>query len=271
MVDRSAGSSPSAHAAPSGTAAGVRAVDRALDLLFAIAAHGRQGASLGQLVAEGRESKSTVHRLLATLERRGLVERGPSRHGGYRLGTQADVLCRLRASPSPDLRALAMPAMEELRDLSGETVTLHLREAAAHVVVAQCESRQEIRRVHPLGEPIPLVVGATARAILSRMPAEEVDDIAASARADGRSIPPGEELAAIGSRGYALSVGERISGGLAVSAPILDAHGIAHAALSVSGPAFRFTLARAEQCAPALVAAAHRLSTALGYKETSRA
>src|SRR5207247_365727 len=81
-----------------------------------------------------------------------------------------------------------------------------------------------------------------------------------------RSGPSDEDLRRIRSQGYSLSAGERLAGGTAMSAPILDGHGLLRAALSVSGPRFRFGLARARSCAPVLMGAARRISGALGYR-----
>src|SRR5437660_437178 len=109
-----------------GTAgANVRAVERAVELLFCL---GREGGSRGldQLAREVGCSKSTVHRLLGTLASLGVVavERdGPYRR--YRLGPRVQELLP-HADAQRDLRALALPTMQALRDESEETVTLHL-------------------------------------------------------------------------------------------------------------------------------------------------
>ena len=243
-------------------ASGIRAVERAFDLLFRLA-EGEPGVSLQQLAREVRCSKSTVHRLLTTLERIGVVERD-TRSRQYRLGQRVHALAR-EAWPQLDLRQLALPHMRRLRDESDETVTLHLIDGPAHVVVEQCESPQEVRRVHPLGQRIPLLAGATAKAILAFLPTDEAARIIAANQAAGQSGPSQEELQDIRSLGYAFSLAERVPGSSAISAPIMDRTGRVCAALSISGPLFRFTLARATRCAPALLQAAASISAALGY------
>jgi DNA-binding IclR family transcriptional regulator len=70
--------------------------------------------------------------------------------------------------------------------------------------------------------------------------------------------------------GYAYSLAERAPGSSAISAPILDLHGRVRAALSVSGPAFRFTPARAMRSAPALLEATGTISAALAMRSASR-
>ena len=253
---------------PSGTAtaSNVRAVERALELLFRLGAY-RQSVSLQQLAQEVGCSKSTVHRLLGTLERLEAVERDrDSRH--YRLGRRMRELSR-DSWPQTDLRQVALPYMRELRDRFEETVTLHLVEGVEHVVVEQCESRQEIRRTLPLGQHTPLLRGATAKAILAFLPPEQVKWMLARTRTAEDAGPSEQELEDIRSLGYAFSVSERVPGGSAISAPVLDRTERVCAALSISGPSFRFTPARATRCAPALMLAAQRISAALGYPHYS--
>lgn len=241
--------------------ASVRSVERALELLFRLAAHG-DGAGLQQLASEVGCSKSTVHRLLATLQRVEVVEREPvSRR--YRLGRRVEELAPA-SSGQAALRRAALPAMAQLRDEIGETVTLHLALSDSHVVVEQCESRHEIRRILPIGQAVPLLSGATAKAMLAAIPPRRAEEMLSHA-SGAEPIPSLDELASIRSQGFSLSPGERISGGTAVSAPILGPDGSLLAALSVSGPTFRFTLSRARAAGPALAAAAARISATLGY------
>ncbi len=240
----------------------VRAVERAVGLLFRLAAYPR-GVSLHQLATEVGCSKSTVHRLLATLEGLAVVERDRV-PGHYRLGQRARDLAPAHYVGG-DLRHVALPFMEALRDESGETVTLHVVDGCEHVVIEQCESPQEIRRSLAIGQRAPLLRGATAKAILAFLPPDRLTQTLAAVR-DVDAEGPGErELADIRSLGYAFSIAERLPGGASISVPIHDRAGRVCAALSVSGPSFRFTAARAIRCAPALVQAADAIATALGY------
>src|SRR5579883_342662 len=245
-------------------ASGVRSVERAFELAFDLAAH-PEGAGLQQLARETGCSKSTVHRLLATLQALGVAEQDAASKL-YRPGPRLAELAPIAGEP--DLRRLALPIMRQLREDTEETVTLHLVEGDSHVVVEQVESEHEIRRINPIGQPVPLAAGATARAILAFLSPEQA---AASLARTGHGGGPSErELADIRERGYSLSPGERLAGGTAMSAPVFDRSGRLCAALSVSGPRFRFTTARATRCAPLLTGAARRLSMALGYRASSQ-
>jgi len=241
----------------------VRAVERALELLFHIADH-RGSVSLQELAREVGCSKSTVHRLLATLERLGVVERDPElRH--YRLGRRARELSR-EPWAQTDLRQVVLPYMRELCSESAETVTLHRLEDTEHVVIEQCESPQEIRRSLQLGQRAPLLRGATAKAILAGLSADEARAVLAQTRTDEDGGPSPQELEDIRTVGYAFSLAERVAGGASISVPLFDRTERVCGALSISGPSFRFTAARATCCAPALVEAARRISAELGAR-----
>jgi DNA-binding IclR family transcriptional regulator len=244
-------------------AGGVRSVERALDLLFRLAAY-PDGVGLQQLAREVGCSKSTVHRLLTTLQAAGVAEQdtGSKR---YRPGRRLADLAP--AAGSSNLRRLALPIMRQLSDETKETVTLHLIEGDSHVVVEQVESQHEIRRILPMGQPVSLLTGATARAMLAFLPPDEAQAVLERTRASGTNGPSDAELRDTRAQGYSLSLGERLAGGTAMSAPILDADGRLRAAISISGPRFRFTLARATRAAPALLAAARRVSLALGRRQ----
>jgi IclR family KDG regulon transcriptional repressor len=245
----------------------VRAVERAIGLLLRLAEH-RRGVSLQQLAREVECSKSTVHRLLATLERLEMVERD-ARPGHYRLGRRAREMAP-GGWGQTDLRQVALSHMLRLRDESEETVTLHVVDHTEHVVIEQCESEQEIRRTLQLGQRTPLLRGATAKAILAALPPPEAARVLAEVGTATAAGPSERELQDIRSLGYAFSISERIPGGSSISVPVHDRTGRVCAALSISGPSFRFTPARAIRCAPALIGAAEAVSSTLGYLPPAR-
>ena len=133
----------------------------------------------------------------------------------------------------------------------------------SHVVVEQLESRHEIRRVHVVGQPIPLLAGATAKSLLAALPADEARATLAANRTAEVAGPGEDELEDIRRVGYALSAGERVTGSCAISAPIRNGNGRVWGAISIAGPAFRFTPARAILHSAALVRAAMRISESL--------
>src|SRR5919199_4676839 len=153
-------------AMPVNAGSSVRSVQRALDLLFRLAEH-PDGVSLQRLADEVGFSKSTTHRLLATLERAGAAEQDLASRA-YRLGP------RLRRLAPPgdrlaDLRRIALPYMVEVRDVCGESIALQVLDDCWTVVLEQCESPHEVRRGRGRGEPPPGLTRATRTATPSRL------------------------------------------------------------------------------------------------------
>ena len=108
-------------------AARIQVIDRAAALLDAIARY-PEPVSLKVLSAETALHASTAHRILASLIDNRFVERDPA--GRYRLGLRLLQL-GVRLHSNIDLRSLALPVMERLRDQLGESVNLTIREGDA--------------------------------------------------------------------------------------------------------------------------------------------
>jgi DNA-binding transcriptional ArsR family regulator len=125
----------SGTAAPGADDAAVRSVDRAAALLVCLAdADG--SASVTDLSHSLDLHKSTVSRLLSTLERRGLVEQDRE-SGHFRLGVGIIRLAQ-SAERTLDLRAIALPEMEALAKATHETVSLEVFDGVA-AAVAICQ------------------------------------------------------------------------------------------------------------------------------------
>lgn len=235
------------------------ALERAVELLLCVADQPAP-VSLRELVERTGYSKSTTHRLMARLERMGIVRKDPQSHL-YRIGPRLLNLGR-RSRVELEPRRVALPIMERLRDACGETVSLHFLDGIYQVAIEKCDSPEEIRTVRSLGWRVPLFKGATSKAILAFLPDDRakaiLEDVGAAAGA-----PSPEELALVRARGYAISFGEVTVGATAMSAPVFDYRGV-WGGLSISGPTFRFTSALAQQFAPLLMQAAAHLSHELG-------
>ncbi|OPC84719.1 hypothetical protein B4N89_00630 [Embleya scabrispora] len=224
-------------------------------------------------------SKAVVHRLLASLRTRGLVDLDPDTRR-YRLGPGAMRL-GLAYLDRLDVRVAAAPELHGLSADTGETATLSVRVGDTRVYVDQVTPHREVIMSVTLGAPYPLCVGASSKALLAFLP--EARDVRALARllADGparagegrgRAAPaePGpavrrmtEELAEIRARGWARSSGERQAGAGSVAVPVFDHEGRPIAVISVCGPAERFS-GVAEDCLAHLLRAGRRLSECMG-------
>lgn len=253
----------------------VQSVRRALAILGAFSAERPQlgVAEIAQVIGLNR---TTVYRLVGTLESCGMLRRDPFSQK-YTLSAQvlrfADVFLQ-----QSDLRSVAVPRMTALRDEVNETVALHLREGASRIVITQIGAHRDVRHMYRnIGQPIPLHLGAPGKAILANVSSLDIDTYLVERPLDGatpHSITDPDvlrdDLNAIQKRGYAVSWEERRLGVVAVAAPIFDATGTAVASINVSGPSQRIRKSHVRHLWPLVVESAKEISRAIGHFEGDR-
>lgn len=219
----------------------VRAVERALDILLCFTQDNDYDLSLTEISAKIGLHKSTVHRLLTTLEEKGFLQRDEGTEK-YRLGIRIwELSTHLPTLNEPAV--LLLPAMERLRDRLGETVSLYLRDNLERVRIQAVQSRQAIRRVAQIGARLPLSVGASSKVLAAYAPPEvQVRLLADPAwpEAVDRSLYL-EQLKEITRSGYATSFEEREPGAAAVAVPITGRAGewLQHSPCPVRSAGFR--------------------------------
>jgi DNA-binding IclR family transcriptional regulator len=241
----------------------VRAVERAVDILEALAA-ARRAMSVVELGTATGLSRPTLYRLLGTLAARGLVraEREGARYG---LGPGLMRLAHAWGTGS-DITSAARPVLEALRDESGETAALFLLRDETRLCVAEVVSRHALAISRGIGETEHISQGATGKAMLAFIPAG--DPRLARIMA---TLPQGTDparlraaLARARREGFATSAGEKFAGAVAIAAPVLDHAGAVVGSVGLFGPAVRLPPARVVELAPRVMAAAAAISAELG-------
>ncbi len=208
------------------------------------------GLSITEVAARMDVSKSVVHRVLTALAERDVVQQDDDNR--YRLGAAGRSLALAGLRHSTLLRG-AMPLLRQLHAETGETTTVAARVWDRRVHLDQLLSPHHIRMGVELGRGFPLHAGATGKAILAFAPDEVREHVLSTPLApvtDRTTRDPDvlrAELAQIRLDRVATSVGERQPDARSVAAPVLDAVGIAVGALTVCGPASRFSTAIAER------------------------
>ena len=201
----------------------VQSVARAAELLKALGAHGGP-ASVFDLAERCGLNRSTVWRILATLEDAGLVERDPAT-GRYEIG-YALVALGAAAGHDPLIRR-AHPALRALAEACLETASLAVPRGMQLVYVDQVQA-PHVMAADWLGRATPLHATSTGKALLAWL---SVDDIGAALpgrleRFTDTTITTRPvlrtELAQVRARGYAISRGELEPALWGVSAPVLD-------------------------------------------------
>ncbi len=204
-------------------------IDKSVVVLDALEA---RPLTLNELVDATGFSRATTHRLAVALEAHGLVRRDAD--GRFALGVRLIALGRAAAEAIP-LAGAAEPALAALRDGTGESAQLYVRDGDRRVCIASLESPHGLRTIVPMGASFPLDVGGSAGKLL----------LAAAA---GRLGKP-----------WVQSVGEREPGVASVSAPVCDDAGAVVAAVSVSGPIERTTRQPGKRYGADVEAAARRI------------
>lgn len=228
--------------------------------------------SLDELVKASGLAKSTTHRLLSNLMGRGYVEKNAS--GRYSLGLK---LLALGAAvrQRQNLRDLARPIMERLRDSLGETVNLGKVEGETVVYLETVESQQSIRVIGSLGIVDPLHATSIGKAILAWLPLEERPSIRNWKRLTVATISGAQAFAAelekVKAQGYAVDDEESMEGGRCIGVPILK-DGRPVAGLSISGPSSRIRKDRIREIAATLKEASKEIAERipLQHNEASR-
>ena len=205
---------------------GVGVLDKAMVVLGSIEDGPR---SLGELQSATGLPRATAHRLATALETHGLLRRDAQ--GRFELGPHLVTLGRA-ASGRFELIESAMPVLKTLRETTGESVQLFVREGDARRCVISLESPHGLRWIVPEGSLLPLDLGSSGRVLR------------------------GETTRS----GFVESVGEREPGVASVSAPIVDSSGAVVAALAVSGPIERLSRTPGKRFGRAVADAAQRIT-----------
>ena len=223
----------------------IRSVDRAVAILDLLAAQGWQAGA--EVARELHVHRSTALRLLATLERHGLVERD-SRTAKYRLGRRLVQLASAVRGEA-DVRQAARPVCEALARALGETVTLDVLDGHEIVPIEQATGSTSVVSVNWLGTRSPAHCTASGKVILAFAPEPTRAPILQGRlqRRTANTIVDRAELEA-------------------VAAPVWSATGEVIAALDVSGPAHRLAADERPELVKQTREAAEELSRRLGYR-----
>lgn len=234
----------------------VQSLDRAMAVLAVLAA--ADGLSLSELARRAGLPTSTVHRLLATLERRELVAHDRLA-GSWTVGVGlfhiGSAYLRVRKLPE-----IGRPIMRRLLEDVNETVNLTLLEGCDVVCVAQAESHAPVRAFFRLGSRLPIHASGAGKGMLAAAPGlVPLDEIRLDRFTDRTHVSLEslrQDLEAIRARGYAIDDEEHAPGMRCVAAVVFDERSAPVGAISISAPTVRMPEARVAELGRAVSAAA---------------
>ncbi|WP_416772890.1 IclR family transcriptional regulator domain-containing protein [Pseudomonas sp. RHF3.3-3] len=251
-------------------AKGTAALEKAFDLLEAIGL-APEGLETQQLAARVNLPRSTLYRLLGLLVERGMVRRD-AHQKRYRLGFRYLEMVR-GAWLEPDLVAAASFELRALRDLTGETTYLAIRDGDQVLSLERCDGAHSHRSAAAMGQHKPMHCTGQGKAILSVMPDSERRDLLKHmplVPLTPLTITDRDrlliELEVTRTRGYAIDDEEIALGIRCVAAPVVDSAGQVRGALSIAGPAYRLTRKRLDLLGPEVAASAQRVGSQLAVR-----
>lgn len=219
------------------TPTSMRSLERAIDVLEVLDGS-RHPLRLTDIAKRAGLPANTTLRILGVLESRGRVERDGQ---GYRAGVALLLGAHAFLTSSPLLMS-SRSVLSELAAATGLASSLFQRLGASRLVLARVDGRSPLRYELPIGERLPLQVGA-GKVLLAFMDPEERRAIVPPPQepvvlADGEVLTPEQferQLTDIRTAGYSQARGEREPGMASVAAPVLDGQGHAVCAIQVAG------------------------------------
>nr|WP_220805519.1 IclR family transcriptional regulator C-terminal domain-containing protein [Achromobacter sp. UMC46] len=243
----------------------VGSTEKAFQVLHAFDGSKRH-MTLADIARESGLDRSATQRLVYTLETLGYLRRIPdTRNYGLTPKVLQFSYNYVRAN---ELIDKASPYLLDISRTLGETTNLQELDGHEIVFVARFPGHHLVNVDIAVGSRLPAFFTASGTAILSRLSDEHRREILAQTRLE--AITPYTEVnpeklldrvQRVAEKGYAIIVNETVLGDISVAAPVIDHRGLAVAAINISVPTTRWTVARVEaELAPHVQVAATSIS-----------
>lgn len=251
----------------------ITSVQRCLRLL-SLFAQTADGLSASEVAKQSGLPVSTVHRFLVNLENAGFL--AFSNTGRYHLGI-ASFSIGHAARAQLDIRRLSYPYLQELNQITRETVHLIVRHGLSAVYVEKLDSLEKLRIFSHVGASVPLYCTAVGKVMLAYLPEKELEETLR--QIELREMTPNtitdlkelqRHLERVRKNGYAFDLEEHELHIRCVAAPIWDASGVVNATLSLTAPVVRMSLPRLRKLAPLVQDVGLEISRDLGYRSSGR-
>lgn len=247
----------------------VQVINRVFDILeYLSLTQGQRGPT--EIALAIGLSKSTVHRLLASLHERGYIEKN-EKEGTYSLGVKLVEIVSSHIN-NLELQTEARPVLNDLHDVLGLEVHLGILDRHEVVYIEKLDISPNLRRYAQIGLRVPAQCSSLGKVLLASKSGEEIEFAMAQARFEqytDKTIPDMAELKThlrqVRAQGWAIDNEEYITGHRCVGAPLYDYRGEVIAAVSASGPVSLLTDERIEEAVQQVQRAASTISRKLCY------
>ncbi|MDH7796877.1 MULTISPECIES: IclR family transcriptional regulator [unclassified Beijerinckia] len=253
-----------ARDAGDGNMQGVRAVDRAIEILQCFTP---EKAAMSVLEIQQRVplSRPTLYRLLHTLAQKGMIRAfgEPQRFSlDYGVGRLAH-----NWTAGIDPIVIGRSIVEDLRAKTNETAALFMLRGDQRLCVLEMAAPHILRISWGMGESQPISSGASGKAIMAFMKPDAVEEALKGVPKTGARKTVSSSLDLIRAQGYAISRGEVFAGAIAIAAPYFDHNHCVIGSIGVFGPSARLDQAWEKQAIRAVIESARELSGSLGHFE----
>jgi DNA-binding IclR family transcriptional regulator len=225
----------------------------------------------GLTVSEASERldlpRTTALRIFSTLCVEGMARKTDGR---YYAGSSL-VRAGLGALSNFDVRAIAIPVMQNLTRKTEETSHLAIPAEDRALIVEVCDSPHPLRMASRPGTLAPLYISSLGKIFLASVFYDRLDSILVEKELEAKTektlttIPEiKEEIERVRALGYAVDDEENLAGVRCIAAPVYDAHGDVVAAVGITGVVPRFTREKFEEFAGCVIVAGREISHAMG-------
>lgn len=245
----------------------VQSLERGLTALEMVV----EGRGRSTEVAEVLETdRSTAYRLLYTLMVKGYLIQNPTTREFTPNPTKFFQL-HSKVATLLDWTEVAASFLSVLRDLSGETANLGVRQGHQVVYIAHKPGQAALSVNFALGTSRPLHSSALGKVLLAQQPTSAIEQLVAQSPllantaktiTDAHTLK--QHLLTVQSCGYAIDDEETFEGVRCIAAPIYDHRKQVIAAVGISGPSTRVTIERLPKLTYLVMDIADQISAALG-------
>jgi DNA-binding IclR family transcriptional regulator len=245
-------------------AAASPAIERGLAILELLSADGR-ARGVSEIARELGFPKSSCHGLLETLERAGYVARGAADTWSATLRMH---LVGLQVAARGGVLREAQPLLEQLRDETGLSCHLGIRDGASIVYAAKAAPPGMVQFDTGPGKRGPLHLTAIGQVFAAWMDTAELDralDLSpiggGTKRAAVSRADLDRQLETVRATGYAFENEQEMEGVRCIAAPVFEHRGtVVAAAIGITGLTSQITDVRVDELAQSVVASAAELS-----------
>lgn len=246
----------------------LNSAENVLNILFTWSKVGKRDLGLTEISRITGINKSTVYKILISLQQRNLVYLDPVTKK-YRIDYGVLELSNIFIRQT-DLHTVAHPCIEQLAAKSGKTITLALRKPNHLVFIDRVDGCQNVRFYCEIGKVVYYNSGAAAKAVFAHLPQQEQQDILTQpnhqfterTRTWSQLM---QEVPQIKQNGYSVSDEEVDIGVFAIGAPIFDAQSQVVAGIAMAAIKSTLSTAQIEEMVQQTLETSRLISVRLGY------